>query len=250
LSSFDEGRFLSLLKTRSLGRPFHYFPSTDSSSNQLKRLADQGAEEGTLVLADSQTAGRGRWGRSWESSPGKNLLFSFLLRPASGLRSQLSAVFGLACLEAIHLGRLKWPNDLWIKGKKICGILLEGSDEAVLVGIGINVNAGTEDFPVDLRSQASSLLLELGTPQDRECLLAETLMRCEALYGQWREEGFEALRARWNENALFMGENVRCGEKEGKLLGLDEDGALLIQSSQGLEKLVSGEVFGLRPVLD
>jgi BirA family biotin operon repressor/biotin-[acetyl-CoA-carboxylase] ligase len=250
LSSFEPSRFLSLLKTRRFGREFHFRTSLDSTSTFMKELAAGGCAEGALALADHQSAGRGRWGRSWESAAGKNLLFSFLVRPKGGMPSQLSAVFGLACLRALGTGKLKWPNDIWIGGRKLCGMLIEEAAGALVVGIGVNVNQSSEEFPEEIKGQATSLAIERGAPLEREALLAEILAQCEDCYGQWREGGFDLFRGQWNENALFMGENVRCGAVEGKLLGLDQDGGLLVESRRGVEKLVSGEVFGLRPVLD
>jgi BirA family biotin operon repressor/biotin-[acetyl-CoA-carboxylase] ligase len=250
LSFFDRERFAALLATRFLGRPFHYFESCDSTNTRVMQLAAQGAPEGCLALTDSQSAGRGRWGRTWESPAAKNLLFSFLLRPQKGRLSQLTPLFGLACLKAMGMGKLKWPNDLWIAGKKISGILVEGSPEALVVGIGINVNQEPEEFPQELRAQASSLKIECGRGWDREALLAEILSSCEGLYTQWKSRGFAEIMAEWNKNALFIGENVKGGESQGLGLGLDEEGAFLIRTDQGVEKLVSGEVFQVRPVLD
>jgi BirA family biotin operon repressor/biotin-[acetyl-CoA-carboxylase] ligase len=250
LNSFDASRFASLLRTRAFGREFHYFEFLDSTNTRLKELAAQGAAEGALALAESQSAGRGRWGRHWESPAGKNLLFSFLLKPQAGQLSQLSAVFGLACLKALGLGRLKWPNDIWIDGRKVSGMLIEGSPSALIVGIGVNVNQGRDEFTPELRESATSLLLETGQAQDREALLAGLMLACEEAYGRWKAEGFEAMRGEWENSALFMGERVQAGAWEGRMLGMDEEGGLRIETAQGVEKLHTGEVFGLRPALD
>ena len=250
MSSFDETRFNAALKTRFLGREFHAFEFLDSTNTRLKDLAAQGSPEGVVVLAESQTAGRGRWGRHWESPAGKNLLFSFLLRPRQGILSQLTPVFGLACLQALKCGALKWPNDLWVSGRKLSGILAEGSHEALIVGVGLNVNQLREEFSPELRESATSLLIESGRELDREALLADLLLAFEEAYARWKRDGFAEFQAAWDKNALFIGENVRAGDIEGKVLGLDSDGALKIQGAKGVEKLHTGEVFGLRPMLD
>jgi BirA family biotin operon repressor/biotin-[acetyl-CoA-carboxylase] ligase len=250
LSSFDEKRFSAHLKTRVLGRPLHYFAETDSTNTQLLRFSSEGASEGTLALADLQSAGRGRWGRDWKSGAAKNLLFSFLLRPRIGIRSQLSAVLGLASQQAIGMGKLKWPNDIWIGSKKIAGMLIEENSGNLIVGLGLNVNQTLNDFPDDLRDKASSLKIETGRDWDREELLAKILSSCEEAYERWQVQGFDAFKRQWNENALFIGENVNAGKLQGIALGLDDDGGFLVQTSRGIEKLISGEVFSLRPVLD
>jgi BirA family biotin operon repressor/biotin-[acetyl-CoA-carboxylase] ligase len=213
-------------------------------------LARQGAPEGTLAVADAQSSGRGRWGRAWEGAAGKSLLFSLLLRPGQGELSQLSAVFGVALAEACGIGELKWPNDLLLSGRKAAGILIEGNRDALVLGIGLNVNQVPEDFPEELRGAATSLRIQQGRELEREAVLARILRSCESHYDLWRQGAFQEIREAWTKRASYLGQRVRAGDVEGTLLGLNEDGSLSIRCGQGIEKLVSGEVFGLRPILD
>jgi BirA family biotin operon repressor/biotin-[acetyl-CoA-carboxylase] ligase len=249
-SSFSVEAFQAALKTRRFGRVFHFFPDLDSSNTRMKDLAAQGEFEGSLVLAEHQSAGRGRWGRTWQGGEGKSLLFSLLLRPPlSAKQSQLGAVLGLAALRALKpfapQARLKWPNDIWHEGRKLSGLLLEGGPGYVVAGLGLNVNQEPSDFPPELG--ALSLKEVHGQDIDRAQLLAAIMAEAEALYQTWLEQGFATLRQAWDENACFMGEMVQAGALQGRVLGLDEDGALLIENEKGKQRLDSGEVFSLRP---
>jgi BirA family biotin operon repressor/biotin-[acetyl-CoA-carboxylase] ligase len=232
------------------GSPRYDFSLTDSSNSRVLELARQGAPEGTLVVAETQSSGRGRWGRAWEGAAGKSLLFSLLLRPGEGELSQLSAVFGVALAEACGMGELKWPNDLLFSGRKAAGVLIEGNKDALVLGIGLNVNQLAADFPEELRATATSLRMELGRELGREEVLARVLASCEKRYQMWRQGAFQEIRDAWTKRASYLGQRVRAGKVEGTLIGLNEDGSLAIQGSEGIEKLVSGEVFGLRPILD
>lgn len=208
--------------------------------------------EGTLLLAEVQESGRGRWGRRWEAKLGQSLLFSLLLKPKQGSLGQLTPLVGLACAEALGLEalRLKWPNDLYVEGKKLGGILLEGSPEYLIVGIGLNVSQDTGDFPEELQKSATSLRLA-GLPSlGRESILANLLLRLEENYLAWKREGFGSVQKRWNDKALYMNQEVSVGELKGRLLGLAEDGALLLESKEGTRKIASGEIERLRPLLD
>ena len=242
---------LSELKTRRFGRSFQHHPSLDSTNRFLKDLAARGAEEGTTVLADEQSAGRGRWGRTWESAPGKGILVSVLLRPPLGARiSQLTAVMGLAVLKALRpyasQARLKWPNDIWVEEKKLSGLLLESSDGAVIAGLGLNVSQVPEDFSAELN--ATSLKLTHGSEVDKEILLVDLLLKMEQAYEEWKAEGFEKARREWEENACFMGEWIQASNGvTGKVLGMDAEGALLIRDDNGVRSLNSGELTRLRP---
>lgn len=165
-----EAQIGSLLETKYMGRTLVYFAETDSTNIQIKRLAEAGSPEGTLVVAESQTAGRGRRGRSWSSPPGSSIYMSYLLRPKIPPyhASMLTLLAGMACAKAVReetglKAEIKWPNDLVLSGKKICGILTEMSTELeevhyIFTGIGINVNQ--TEFPEEIRETATSLKLE------------------------------------------------------------------------------------------
>ncbi|MDX1531042.1 MAG: biotin--[acetyl-CoA-carboxylase] ligase, partial [Rhodothermales bacterium] len=181
-----------LLRTCRFGRPARGFRSLPSTNAEALTWAADGAAEGALVVAEAQTAGRGRLGRTWEAAPGRNLLVSLVLRPALpperlGL---VPLAAGLAVAEAVEAAvpplcpRLKWPNDLLLGGRKACGVLLEGrtggrAPSAVALGIGLNVNQTA--FPDALAERATSLHLEAGRPVERAALLAALLERLEAL---------------------------------------------------------------------
>ena len=219
LEFLDPEKFHAALKTRSFGRNLHAHALIDSSNRLLKDLAGQGAEEGTLVCADEQSAGRGRWGRVWESPAGQGLLFSLPWWPPGSMRrSQLTAVLGGGLARRAGLrpeARLKWPNG-FVSGRKLSGLLLESDGAALIAGMGLNVNQEAGDFApglnaVSLRQCASKAL-------ERESLLAALLLEMEGLYAQWQQDGFEPIRSEWDEKACFIGEMVRAGELQGRVL--------------------------------
>lgn len=248
----------SRLQTKRMGRPLVYAPRLTSTQDLAARLAARGWPEGAAVLAEEQTAGRGRQGRLWWSSPGGALLLSLLLRPSlSPSRAQpLTMIAGLAAAEAIEAicavsVALKWPNDLYVQGRKVGGILVESRlspdghalDHAI-VGIGINV---TVDFTAQpaLQAVATSLHTAAGRPVERERLLLALLERMEARY--------EALLAgqpchvEWASRLLWLGETVLAVTPEGSLagvaIGVSEEGALLIRRMNGgIEAVWAGDL--------
>lgn len=238
-----------LLTTQSFGKPLHFFPTIDSTNIYAARLAREGASEGTAVIADEQTGGKGRLGRSWVSPPGVNLYLSLLLRPtvAASVAPQLNLLAAVAVAEAIiEVCRLtpaiKWPNDVLIDGKKVCGILAEMQTEgkelrSVVLGIGVNINAPLSAFPPELHDKASSLLLAGGKAVDRAAFAAALLTHLEKLYVLWIEQGFPALRSAWEHHASgLLGKKISVAALEGIVsgivLGLDTDGALLLHEEQ------------------
>lgn len=227
-----------------------WFPEIDSTNTYLRTHMGQDFPEGHVVVADYQSCGRGRWGATWQSSAGKSLLFSVLLRPSSGVLSQLAALFGVACRHALGCGSIKWPNDVWMGGRKVSGLLLEGGPNGVVLGVGLNVNQESGDFPPELKPLASSLFEETGRIWDREELLAGLLQSLEYHYERWTCDGFAWVRPLWERDALWMGEKVRAGTQMGRILGLSDDGGLLLETEQGPQCVQSGEVERLRPVLD
>ena len=186
-----------LLTTKSFGKPLHFFPSIDSTNTYAARLAREGAAEGGVVIADEQTGGNVRLGRSWVSPPGLNLYMSLILRPAVSTATvpQVGLLAAVAVADAIEdvcplIPAIKWPNDILIDGKKVCGILAEMQTEAgllkaVVLGIGVNVNAPLSAFPEELRDKASSLFLLGGRAIDRSAFTAAVLTHLEKLYILW-----------------------------------------------------------------
>jgi BirA family transcriptional regulator, biotin operon repressor / biotin---[acetyl-CoA-carboxylase] ligase len=170
------------------GRPYRYLERCESTQREL----GPDAPEGAVVVAEEQTAGRGRLGRPWIAAPGTSLLFSLNLRPAVETRRlpELSIVAGLASAEAIWQvtglrPEIKLPNDLLVDERKLAGILAEAREERVVLGIGINVNVPPEDLPTGVDPEATSLLAELGAPVDRAELLAKILLELERRYERW-----------------------------------------------------------------
>ncbi len=254
----------SRLKTRLIGKPLHFFDAIDSTNTYAMQLAREGAAEGTVVVADAQSGGRGRLGRTWVSPAGVNLYCSTILRPSvpAALAPQMNLVAAVAVAEAIVevcgiTPTIKWPNDVLVKGKKVCGILSEmqtgqaSADtlKAIIVGIGVNLNTRRDAFPEELREKASSLLLITGEPVERGVFAASLLTHLEQSYLLWVQEGFTVLRSAWERYASdLIGKQIAVAAPEGAMsgtvLGLDTDGALLVreQSTNAPRRIVAGDV--------
>ncbi len=247
------------LKAEVFGREFVYLQETDSTNNVARRLAQEGAPEGTVVAAESQTAGRGRWGRSWFSPRQLGLWFSVVLRPRLAPTSLpwLALMAGAAVARALEETTglrpgIKWPNDLLLGGRKFCGILLEmeGSPEEIsflVLGIGVNVNQQEHDFPPELLGQATSLRVALGQEVARLPLLRRLLEVLEEEYCWGCRRGWERARSLWLRYEVTLGRMLRLrtggGEVLGRALDLGEDGALLVQGADGrVHRFYAGEV--------
>ena len=247
-----------LLTTRRIGRDCRYVAETGSTNRDAAALADAGAEEGVVVVAGTQTAGRGRMARLWYSPPDANLYFSLLLRPAvePGRVSSLPLVAGLAVAEGLAelapetQPMIKWPNDILLGGKKMCGILCEMQAETdcvrhIIPGIGVNVNLTREELPAELRTRATSLRIETGRRFSRAAVLAAILNRFEPLYVRWCEEGFEPLLDAVGARDALRGRAVTL-EQGGRRIkgrgdGILPDGALRLQTPDGFVSIYSGE---------
>jgi BirA family biotin operon repressor/biotin-[acetyl-CoA-carboxylase] ligase len=256
------------LHTRRLGRAHQALAVCDSTNDRCARLAREGAPEGQLVVADTQTGGRGRLGRSWFSPAGQNLYLSLLLRPAvpAPRLPPLTLVAGAAIGEVLGQAlagsgvrpRLKWPNDVEIDAgggqtRKLAGILTEMATEReqirhVVLGIGINVNQTA--FPAELESRATSLQLLSGRPHDRSRLLAALLEALETAYDQALRDGGASGLARWRVLAALP-RPCRISRPQGEALvgtavDVDAEGALLLQDDSGeLQRVLSGELIPL-----
>lgn len=238
------------------------FESLDSTNDYLKTLAAKGAPEGTVVIADAQTAGRGRMGRSFESAAGRGVYMSVLLRPDSGADcvASLTAVAAVAVCRAVEkvCGRapgIKWINDLILRDRKICGILCESSvkgertDYAVL-GIGLNVTTLEVDFPESLRGIAGSLYTQTGFVFERGTLIAAILAELDALYAAWCE-GPSVCLAEYKRRCIVLDRQVSVTSPEGEYEAVAEDiGAdysLILRLPTGERRIVrSGEVSTIR----
>lgn len=248
--------FRTGLRTEVFGRKIYTFDTIDSTNSCARTLAACWADEGTVVIADEQTAGRGRLGRSWHAAPGENLTFSLILRPAippdrMGLLSLLVAV-GLArgIEEATGLRVFcKWPNDLLYGGKKLAGILLEGSCanervEHVVVGIGLNVNQ--KDFPADIAARATSLSRELNGPLERVGLFQSLLKTLEDEYFTQCADGFASCVPRWLAYSPVIGRTVSVSHQgqvlHGRVRGVNPDGSLVVANHTGDHVYLAGDV--------
>lgn len=249
---------LAGLSTRTMGRTLKLFDSVESTQTIAHRLAEEGAEEGTLVVAEQQTAGRGRMGRSWHSPKGKGVWMSLVLRPRIPVHftPQLTLLVAVALCRTIRKMEplavaIKWPNDLLIEGKKISGILLESSAEDerlkhVVAGIGISANMRADDYPPELREVGTSLAIASGKEWNRAELIQAFLAQFEALYELYHAEGFEPIRAAWEALAVSLGKPVRARTPKGDVAGvaesIDDMGALLVRQADGsMVKLYSAE---------
>ncbi|MBI4240706.1 MAG: biotin--[acetyl-CoA-carboxylase] ligase [Candidatus Rokubacteria bacterium] len=244
-------RLAARLPIGRVGKVFYAFETTGSTQDEIRRLAEAGAPEGTLVVADHQTRGRGRQGRAWLDEPGSSLLLSLLLRPEipAGTAPQLSLLAAVASADALTGATalpvgIRWPNDLEVRARKVGGILAEASATGeqvshVVVGIGINVNQTR--FPAALARPATSLALEVGRPLDREPLLEALVASLDRWYTRYVREGFAPVREGWCQASVTLGQPVDGGGVTGTAEDLDVDGALLVRTAAGARtRLVAG----------
>lgn len=247
------------LSTRFIGRKVFYCDSISSTNDLAKELAREGAGEGSLVVAEEQTGGKGRLGRGWYSPRYKGIWFSLILYPPvnPSEASQITMLAAVALASAIRdvtgvAAGIKWPNDLLVGGKKVCGILTELSAEMdridhLVVGAGINANLDVEDFPEEVRSTATSLKADAGRAVSRVRLLQASLAGFEKWYTVWLAQGFAPVLAKWKELSISLNCPVRIHTLnkswDGWAEDVDEDGALLLRLPDGgIQRLVSGEV--------
>jgi BirA family biotin operon repressor/biotin-[acetyl-CoA-carboxylase] ligase len=250
------------LGTKRLGTKFHYFEEIDSTNSHVRRLAETGAPEGEVVIAERQFEGRGRLGRSWESPPYCNLYFSLLLRPAlapvHAPQITLMAAVALADTVAAFVVEppvIKWPNDILLQGKKVAGILTESSCDAkhiefVILGIGVNLNFSRERMPETIRDRATSLMEVGGKSFSRENFLRRLIQDLDRCYGILEDFGFDAIAPRWEAYFALRGRRVRVEMVDevisGTATGIDGDGALLLEAEDGvLRRVLAGDVIPL-----
>ncbi len=220
-------------------------------------LGDEGFPEGTVVVADEQTAGRGRFGRKWDSEPMSNLLFSVLLRPSFLERDEIfvltfcAAVAVADALEEVARVKpeLKWPNDILLDGKKVCGILLETNFEGdalryVVIGIGINVNQ--KIYPPQIADKAVSVATVAGKEFDREEVLSAILARLASWYDILRRRDFYRIMKSWRDRSRIAGRKVKIDLAgkiyEGTCEEIADDGAIKIRTREGTKKFTAGEI--------
>jgi len=246
------------LETECFGQEVIYLPSTASTNLVAKKLAQQGAGEGTLIITDYQTQGKGRLERKWWSPPGENLLFSIIFRPPFETRNTfcLTVLSSLAVAEAIRQesgleALIKWPNDVYIKGKKVSGILseLEIKDKQLLymiVGTGINVNSEPSINP-EIQDIATSIKLELGRNFPRLRLLKTLLKLVENYYCALKKGDFYSIKSSWDSISMIKGKRVRVVSsgylQEGIAESIDKEGFLIIKDCSGKRcRIISADV--------
>ncbi len=242
-----------LLRTDNIGKVLHFYDKVDSTNTVLYKLAENGASEGTAVIADSQTEGKGRLDRIWISPPGVNLYISLLFRPSipareSPLMTLLTAVAIVEALKktGVKNPSIKWPNDVQIDGKKVAGILTEmkprgESVEFIVVGIGININMTRATINKEMREAAriaTSIMEHLGRDVDRAKFTADLLLEIESWYGTFDKRGKASILKEWTARWGGLEKRVRVSTEksetfQGTAIGIDGDGHLLVEKDDG-----------------
>jgi len=257
---FDRSTLITGLHTEVFGNNLIFLEETDSTNNELKRLAAGGAPEGTVVIAERQLAGRGRRGRSWEMGAGKGITMSILLRPDMAPASIQAITLAASCAVARAIEPctstkpgIKWPNDVLVSGKKVCGILTEMTAEpdrilSVIVGIGLNVLQQQEDFAAALQETATSVAMNSAGPVSRSALASRILEEFEGLYLDFvHRQSTARFLDIWRSYSQTIGSDIMIyqGEKTWQARALDvlEDGCLLVETADGTRQAIaSGEI--------
>lgn len=247
-------------KGKLIGGEILFFHQVDSTNHLAREEARRGAGEGRVVLTEFQSRGKGRMGRAWESPPGVNLYTSIILRPPipPPMAPKITLLAGVAAANALARvsgldARIKWPNDIFICGKKVAGILaeLEGDGQRtqfVILGVGVNINWEKEEVPASLREMATSLRAEAGKEFPRALVAAELFEELEREYELFLKEGFSSrLQKEWNRLSWVNEKRatVKVMDKvfEGRVLGLDSEGALLFIDREGnTRRFIAGDV--------
>jgi BirA family transcriptional regulator, biotin operon repressor / biotin---[acetyl-CoA-carboxylase] ligase len=235
---------------RIICKPLIYYEVLDSTNLKAQELAEKGAAEGTIVQADRQSAGKGRLGRIWKSPSGSGLWFTTILRPQIDPKygAQATLLAAVAVVETLAVaaeikGTIKWPNDILVGRKKICGILSEmylneAAIDYIIVGIGLNVNMAKEDFNETLSDIATSVYLQTHRKQDCKELLEVFRISLEKWYSIWLAEGFERIRAQWLAYNGTIGSFVKVKDNDVEIFsgiaeGIDDYGCLLVRNIDG-----------------
>jgi BirA family biotin operon repressor/biotin-[acetyl-CoA-carboxylase] ligase len=274
MDTFHLGRLKQRLEPLTLGHPLYYFKATDSTNSFLCALPPEQVHHGALALADHQTAGRGRFGRQWSDAPGRSLLFSLVLDAtrdnveASAAHWPLLTLGAAVCVcrtleeHGITQPRIRWPNDVLIGDRKVCGILTEHAKlntqhstlnahdkgrQVLVLGMGLNVHQTIGDFPPPLRDTAGSLRIAADRPWKRENLLVSFLAHFEKVYDQWRRGHGDRILADCRRHMSTLGRPVclhsHGRQIEGVVMDLERDGSLVLREPTGIvSRWHSGDV--------
>ena len=257
------GEIKNGLRTRFVGKDIVFFEEVDSTNRVAKQLAQKGAAAGAVVVAEAQGKGRGRLERPYFSPAGKGIWFSVILRPhilpqEAPKCTLLAAVAVAMAMKRFGLkAEIKWPNDILHEGKKLTGILTEMSAELdrvnyIVIGTGVNVNMEEKDFPEELRGKATSLAIMKGEKLPRVAFFQAVLEALDELCIVLEEDGFAPIVARWREYAVTLGQDVHVigatgrGSFDGRAVDIDEEGALLVETADGVRRVLAGDV-SIRP---
>jgi BirA family transcriptional regulator, biotin operon repressor / biotin---[acetyl-CoA-carboxylase] ligase len=226
-----------------IGLPRVHHRATDSTNERAKELARSGAPHGTLVTADAQSAGRGRQGRVWTAEPGHAVLMSLVVRGLGKGDELLPLVAAVAVCEACEACAgvacaIKWPNDIWIDGRKVCGILVEGRPQEGWAVLGIGVNVSTPAFPGELAATATSLALAAGSAPSRGEVLDALLVALD----RWLTAPSAEVLSAWRERDALLGAPVAWDAGLGRGAGVTDGGALRVETDAGIVELDAGEV--------
>jgi len=258
--TLTSGEIKAGLKTKTIGKEIKYFKETESTNIIAREMASS-VDEGTIVIAESQTAGRGRLGRKWISPEG-GIWLSIILKPRieplyAPRITLLAGVSVAKTMQGFGLpAKIKWPNDILINGKKVCGILTEIGAEVdivdyLVVGIGIDANVDTGAFPEEFRDNSTSLEKELGHKISRVAFVQKLLEEFEVLYIKFQKDGFPQILEEWRNMSATIGQWVKITVQArtiyGEAIGVDNEGALIVETGEGhLEKIVAGNCEHMR----
>ncbi|RYL88843.1 biotin--[acetyl-CoA-carboxylase] ligase [Sporolactobacillus sp. THM7-4] len=256
----NEAALSAGLRTEKLGRHIYFYETIGSTQKEALVLADEGAADGTIVITNEQSAGRGRLGHTWQSARGVNVAMSMILRPHLPIEQtpQLTLITAVAACDVIEKVTgvscgIKWPNDILFEGKKLVGILTELQAEAtyvkaVVIGIGMNVNTDPETFSGELASRATSLKKITGKTYDLVSFVQAFLKRFEELYMLFLKEGFPSIKPLWERRATSLGKKIKVRQAGGKTIegiarGINDQGVLLLEGeNHRLTRVYSADI--------
>lgn len=250
--------------TKIIGNKIHTFDIVDSTNEEAKKLADKGVKEGTVIIAKMQKAGKGRLNRDWVSPKG-GLWFSIVLRPDIGSEdsTKITMLAGIAVVESIRYygidASIKWPNDVLINGKKVCGILTEMRShnkdvDYIVLGLGINVNFDLEELPEQIRSSATSLRYEVGRDVQIQGLLQQIITEVDYYYDILKSGESDKIVENWKKLCDTLGRNVKIKSLnetiEGVAFDIDDMGALSVKAGDGkIHKFLAGDCIHISSII-